>query len=180
MNVKKNLVCAICALALAVCALPAGAELRLPPMFADHMVLQRDVAVPVWGWAEPGEEVTVEFAGQKKTTKADAKGQWTVKLDPMPLSAEPRALRVFSTLNPQPLTISDILVGEVWLGSGQSNMAMSVERSKDFDKEKAASNLPQVRMFTVTSAAAATAQDNCTGSWAVCAPDTVGKFSATL
>jgi len=180
MNVKKNLVCAICALALAVCALPAGAELRLPPMFADHMVLQRDVAVPVWGWAEPGEEVTVEFAGQKKTTKADAKGQWTVKLDPMPLSAEPRALRVFSTLNPQPLTISDILVGEVWLGSGQSNMAMSVERAKDFDKEKAASNLPQVRMFTVTSGAAATAQDNCTGSWAVCAPDTVGKFSATL
>ncbi len=71
-------------------------EVRLPSIFTDHMVLQRDKAVPVWGKAAPGEEVTVEFAGQKKTTKADAAGKWMVKLDPMPASDQPRDLIVSS------------------------------------------------------------------------------------
>jgi len=164
-----------------------AAELKVAAVFSDHMVLQRDKAVPVWGWAEPGASVTVEFApstgsgqaGQKKTATADANGKWLVKLDPLEASAEPCSLRV-SAINHPPLTISDVLVGEVWLGSGQSNMAMTVNRAKDFEKEKAASALPLVRMFKEESKAAATAQADGSGKWAVCTPESVGGFSATL
>ncbi|MBM3890105.1 MAG: sialate O-acetylesterase, partial [Verrucomicrobia bacterium] len=158
---------------------PAQAAVTLSAVFSDHMVLQRDMALPVWGWAEPGEEVTVEFAGQKKTARADAKGKWMVKLDPMPASAEPRNVRISSTLNPQPLTISAVLVGEVWLCSGQSNMAMTVNRAKDFEKEQPAAKLPNIRVFTERSGPAEKPQEKCSGTWAVCSPETVGAFSAT-
>ncbi|MBM4084805.1 MAG: sialate O-acetylesterase, partial [Planctomycetes bacterium] len=99
--------------------------------------------------------------------------------DPMPASAEPRPIRVSSTINHEPLTIADVLVGEVWLGSGQSNMAMTVNRAKDFEQEQAAANLPNVRMFTVTSGPSDKAEDDCKGAWAVCSSESVGSFSAT-
>jgi sialate O-acetylesterase len=83
------------------------AEVRLPSIFTDHLVLQRDKAVPVWGKAAPGEEVVVELAGQKKTVKADAGGKWMVKLDPMPANAEPQVLKAGS------LSVQDVLIGEV-------------------------------------------------------------------
>jgi sialate O-acetylesterase len=156
-----------------------AAELKLAAVFSDHMVLQRDKAVPVWGWADPGASVTVEFAGQKKTATADAGGKWLVKLDPLEACADPRSLCV-STINHPPLTISDVLVGEVWLGSGQSNMAMTVNRAKDFEKEKAAASLPLIRMFKEESKAAATAQSDGSGKWTVCSAETVGGYSATL
>jgi sialate O-acetylesterase len=151
-----------------------AAELKVAAVFSDHMVLQREKAVPVWGWADAGTTVTVEFAGQKKTATADANGKWLVKLDPLEACAEPRELKVGN------IVIHDVLVGEVWLGSGQSNMAMTVNRAKDFEKEKAASTLPLVRMFKEDSKAAATAQADGAGKWTVCSPDTVGGFSATL
>ncbi|MCX7008164.1 MAG: sialate O-acetylesterase, partial [Kiritimatiellaeota bacterium] len=94
----------------------AIAGLKMGAPFSDHMVLQRDTAVPVWGTAAPSEIVTVEFAGQKKTVTADASGKWLVKLDPLPANGEPRALKVNS------LVLADVLVGNVWLCSGQSNM----------------------------------------------------------
>lgn len=160
-----------------------AAELKLAGIFTDHAVLQRDAAVPIWGWGDAGAEITVEFAGQKKSVTADAGGKWLVKLDPMPASAVPHDLLVTSS-NPKSeirnLKCSDILVGEVWLGSGQSNMAMMVEGAKDYDNEKIASELPNVRMFKEESASADAAQADGKGSWSVCAPDTVGKFSATL
>ena len=169
-------------LTLLLSVLPALADVRLPAIFSDHLVLQRDASVPVWGWAEPGEEVTVEFAGQKKTAKADAKGKWMVKLDPMPASAEPRELIVSG--NPkskiQNLKCSDILVGEVWLGSGQSNMAMLVQSSNNYEQEKAAANFPKLRMFTVERNPQRTPQADCKGSWKLTTPDNVGPFSAAL
>ena len=160
---------------------PARAvDLKLAVLFSDHMVLQREKPVPVWGWADPGERVTVEFAGKKKTATADAQGSWRVTLDAMAASAEGRALVLQSESGARRVEVRDILVGEVWLGSGQSNMAWTVARSRDFDGEKAAANLPLIRMFREDSNGSPTMQTNGKGKWTVCAPDTVGPFSATL
>ena len=84
------------AILLALLPLAAGAAVRLASPFTDHMVLQRELPVPIWGTAEPGDTVTVEFAGQKKTATADSAGRWSVALDPLPASAEPRDLVVTS------------------------------------------------------------------------------------
>ena len=157
-----------------------AAELKLACLFTDHAVLQCDAAVPVWGWADAGTEVTVEFAGQKKTAVADAAGKWLVRLDALKASAEPRTLTVTDGKSKAQRLVQDVLVGEVWLGSGQSNMAMTVSRAKEFEREKALANLPLVRMFKEESAAAATEQADGKGSWSVCAPESVGGYSATL
>jgi len=157
----------------------SAADLKLPALFSDHMVLQRDKAVAVWGWADAGEEVTVEFAGQKKAAKADDAGKWSLRLDALAASAEGRPL-VVSGKDGRKATVSDVLVGDVWLGSGQSNMAMTVNRAKDFAQEKAAANLPLIRHFKEESAGATSAQAHAKGSWLACSPDNVGGFSATL
>jgi len=160
-------------LSLLFFAVPASAALTLPAVFSDHMVLQSGKPVPVWGTADANAEVVISFAGQKKTAKADAEGRWSLKLDPLTASAESQTLTIADK------TIHDVLVGEVWLGSGQSNMAMTVERSNDVEGSKAAANLPQIRMFTEGSAAEDTAQSLGKGTWVVCTPETVGRFSAT-
>ncbi len=178
MNANRAWMLAGCLLVSSIAARAANLELAAP--FADHMVLQRDVAVPVWGWADPGEKITVEFAGQARTVEADGKGAWKALLDPMPACAEARVLVVRSGRAGRRIEIADVLVGEVWLGSGQSNMAMGVSRAKDFEAEKAAASLPLIRMFTEGSRAAATPQEKGTGAWKVCAPETVGTYSATL
>ncbi len=166
------------ALAVAI-SIPLGAraDVRLPAIFSDHAVLQSAKAVPVWGWADAGEKIEVSFAGQTKAATPDAGGRWMVKLDSLKADAKPQELTVKGK---NTVVVKDVLVGEVWLGSGQSNMAMTVNRAKDFEQEKAASNLPLVRMFTVSSGPSTKAEDDCKGSWAVCSPDTVGSFSATL
>ena len=169
-------------LALAVLtlgALASAAELRLPAAFSDHMVLQRDKAVAVWGWADADEEVSVEFAGQKKAAKADASGKWFLRLDPLTASAESRKLTATGK-DGRKAEVSDVLVGDVWLGSGQSNMAMTVNRAKDFEQEKTAATFPLIRHFKEESAGAATAQTQSKGKWLACTPDNVGAFSATL
>lgn len=167
-------------LMLFVTATVQSAELRLASVFSDHMVLQRDKPVALWGWADAGAEVIVEFAGQKKSVKAGADGKWQVKLDPMSASAESRTLEVSSSIGNLRFKIEDILVGEVWLGSGQSNMAMSVARARDFEAEKTAANLPLIRMFKEESSSAKSPQPDGKGRWTVCSGETVGSFSATL
>lgn len=152
------------------------ADVKLPALFSDHAVLQRDATVPVWGWAAKGEEVTVSIAGQSQTTQAGDNGKWRVDLKNLSAGG-PHALTVKGS---NTITVNDVLIGEVWLGSGQSNMAMTVNRALDYAKEQAAGNLPQVRQFTVRSNAAPTPTDDVIGTWNVCTPDTVGSFSATL
>ncbi len=120
---------------LMMCSSARAAELTLPSVFSDHMVLQRSIAAPIWGTAEPGERVVVKFDGQEKTATADGIGDWEVKLDPLHAGG-PETLTVATT---KTITISDVLVGEVWLGSGQSNMAYAA--SHFFSK----SNLGQYR-----------------------------------
>ncbi len=155
-------------------SLSAQAAITLPAVFSDHMVLQSGKPVPVWGTADVNAEITVGIAGQKKTVKADGKGRWSLKLYALTASAEPQTLTIGDK------TIHDVLVGEVWLGSGQSNMAMAVQSAKDYEASQAAANVPLIRMFTESSPSAATAQTQGKGSWVVCAPDMVGRFSATL
>ncbi len=153
----------------------ARADVKLPGIFGDHMVLQREVQVPVWGWATAGEKVTVEFAGQTQSTIADGQGKWRVNFDKLAIG-EPQKLTVKGN---NTITLSDVLVGEVWLCSGQSNMGFVVKNAKDFDKEQAAANLPQIRHFSMASGGATKPQEDCKGTWIVCSPDTVGGFTAT-
>lgn len=155
---------------------PAEAAVRLPAVFNHHMVLQRDMPVPIWGWAEPGENVRVTFAGQTKSAVTGKDGRWMIRLDALPASAEPAALVVKGS---NTLRLNDVLVGEVWVASGQSNMAMTVARCKNFEQEKAAAQFPGIRMFTVARKTAPEPQTDCAGKWAVCSPQTVGGFSAT-
>jgi sialate O-acetylesterase len=151
------------------------ADVKLPAIFSPHMVLQRDAIVPVWGWADPGEAVTVSIAGLAKTVTADTEGKWMVKLDKL-TGREPVTLTVKGK---NTLTVEDVLIGEVWLASGQSNMQMGVNGVTNAWQEKASAKFPQIRMFTVARRTAVTPQTNCDGEWIVCSPDTVGNFSAT-
>jgi sialate O-acetylesterase len=152
---------------------------RLAALFSDHMVLQRDKPVPVWGWAEPGTDLTVSFAGQTVSAKADQAGRWKASLAPLPASADPRELTIRAGTKVV-TSVKDVLVGEVWLGSGQSNMAMTVNRCADFPKEQQSANFPLIRMFREESPASEKPCDNAKGTWAVCSPQTVGGFSGTL
>jgi len=155
-------------------ATQALADVRLPAIFSDHMVLQRETAVPIWGWADPGEVVTLTIAGQTKTTTTDATGKWSVKLDKLS-AREPLTLIVKGR---NTLTVNDVLAGEVWLASGQSNMQLPVNAVTNAWLEKASAKFPQIRMFTVARHPAVTPQTNCAGEWVVCSPETAGNFSA--
>lgn len=152
----------------------AYGDVKLPAIFSDHMVLQQDVSAPVWGWAEPGEEVTVAIAGQSKSTKAGADGKWMVKLDKLK-SGDTLTLTIKGK---NTITIQDVLVGEVWLCSGQSNMGFTVNRAKNFEQEKAAANYPKIRMYKEGSSGAETPQFVGKGSWTVTTPEVVGGYSA--
>ncbi|WP_437231023.1 sialate O-acetylesterase [Planctomicrobium sp. SH661] len=152
----------------------ANAAVRTPAVFGSGMVLQRDMPVPVWGWGEPGEEVTVTFRDQSQSTKTDADGKWIVKLAPLSVG-EPADLTVKGQ---NTLTFKDVLVGEVWICSGQSNMQWSVNSSLDPDLEKAAANHPQIRLFAVPLTTADTPQEDVIASWQPCNPQTLGNFTA--
>jgi sialate O-acetylesterase len=149
-----------------------AAEIKLPALFSDHVVLQRDVPVPVWGWAEAGEEIRVEFAGQSKTAQAGADGRWMVKLDPLAASAEPCELRIGGRV------LHDVLVGDVWLCSGQSNMGMQVRDVTDGGKEVAAAKFPAMRLYSVAQNPALVTATDVKGQWTACSPETVSTFSA--
>ncbi len=155
-------------------ARPLIAEVRLPAVFSDNMVLQRDAPIPVWGWADAGEEVTVSLGGHQATGRAGAEGRWMVRLDALPAGG-PLDLSVSGK---NVLTVKNVLVGEVWLCSGQSNMAMGVNGVKNAEQEKAAADFPQLRMFGVGYNPQARPQPDCRGTWSVCTPKTVGAWTA--
>jgi sialate O-acetylesterase len=150
------------------------ADVKLPAMFTDHAVLQRGMPVPVWGWAEPGEEVHVAIAGQTHKTKADDKGNWQVMLKPLSVG-EPLKLVVEGKNR---LEVKDILVGEVWLCSGQSNMELPLVAVMDSDLEISAAKHPQIRLVRVKEPGSQIPVEDFDGAWQVCSPETVGGFSA--
>ena len=157
-------------------ATPRASGLELAAQFGDHAVLQREVPLVVWGWGEPGERVTVAFKAQQAEATADEDGRWEVRLEPEPASAEPAELRVQG--NAASATASDVLVGEVWLASGQSNMAWSVRKSDDAEAVMAAADRPLVRQLTVPRRASDRAMDRVDAAWQVASPETVGDWSA--
>ena len=132
---------------------------KLPAIFGDHMVLQRDMPLPVWGWADPEEKVTVTLGDHSKTATADSDGKWSVKLDALKAGG-PYVLKVEGK---NTVEFSDVLVGEVWLGSGQSNMAMAVSGVLHKEAEIAAADYPQIRMFTVDRKTAEEPQERLQG-----------------
>ena len=162
---------------LAACCLVAvaAADVKLPGVFGDHMVLQRERPVPVWGWADAGEQVTVTLGDQSQTATADSTGKWCVKFDPLKTGG---ALELKVQGKANSVQFTDVLVGEVWLCSGQSNMAMSVGGVINRDAEIASADYPQIRLYTVDRKPAAEPKDNCGGLWRLCSPKTVGGFSA--
>ncbi len=153
----------------------AHAELKLPAVFGDHMVLQQKQANPVWGWDTPGTEVTVTFSGQTKTGTAGEDGRWTVQLDPLDANATPAVLSVKGTSGRD---ISNVLVGEVWLSSGQSNMQWSVTATWNYDVEILTANHPAIRVISVPNLGTQEPQTDFKGEWKVCSPQTIGSFSA--
>ncbi len=155
-------------------ALPTQADVNLPAMFTDHAVLQRDMPVPVWGTADPGEEITVKIADQTHKTKADDKGNWQVTLTPLQVG-DPLTLVVEGKNH---VERKDILAGEVWLCSGQSNMEWPLSLTNNGDLETAAANNPNIRLVRVKEPGSQTAVEDFEGEWKVCSPETVPGFSA--
>ena len=158
------------------------AALKLASVFGDNMVLQQQQAVPIWGWSRPGAEVTVKFAGQSKSTRADAAGKWRVKLGKLKASFTPQTLTVEAG---ETKTCTNILVGEVWLASGQSNMEKPIGKQSgqkptfNAEAELAAANYPNVRIFKVEKTLSATPREDLEkfNGWQACHSNALDSIS---
>ncbi|MFD2257497.1 sialate O-acetylesterase [Luteolibacter algae] len=151
------------------------AETTVSSIITDHMVLQQKQENPIWGWDEPGTEIKVSIAGRDYETTANKEGNWRVKLAPMAASSEPKTLKITGTSG---LSIEDVLVGEVWLCSGQSNMEWSVGDAYGAELAIAGADQPEIRLITVPKNGSQELQKHFDGKWVKCSPQTVGRFSA--
>jgi sialate O-acetylesterase len=163
----------------AFCTFTAFAAVKPAGVFTDYTVLQQNEPVRIWGTATPGEKVTVQFAGQEKNTVASDRGEWQVTLDPMPASSEPRTLCFVSSIGNHKSAIGNVLVGEVWLAGGQSNMASTMNTyKKTTQKDIDSANDPLLRMITIPGKVFAE-QKTATPSWQATTPQNVTAFSAS-
>ena len=155
----------------------AQADVKLPKVIASHMVLQQKLPLPIWGTADVSEEVTVSLGDNKASTKAGADGKWSVKLKEMTAGGGPLELIVKGK---NEIKLTDILIGEVWVASGQSNMEWSVAASNNPQEEISAAKYPNIRIFHVKKVPAVTPQDEVVldREWSECSPETIGNFSA--
>jgi sialate O-acetylesterase len=158
-------------LTVLVCAAGLHGAVKLPALISDHMVLQQEMPVRVWGTADPGEAVRVQFQGQNVSATARPDGKWEVWLRPL-TAAGP----IEMTINN--LVIHDVLVGEVWVGSGQSNMEWPLTNTRDRDAEIPAANHPLIRLFKVKHTVADTPASDVEAKWEVCTPESIPRFSA--
>ncbi|HEX3007737.1 MAG TPA: sialate O-acetylesterase, partial [Bacteroidales bacterium] len=151
------------------------AAVRLPHIISSNMVLQRNVKTPVWGWADKGEKIRITFAGKKYSTVANANGKWIVYMDALP-EGGPYELVITAS---NKITLSNILIGEVWVCSGQSNMEWPVASVNNADTEIATANYPKIRLFTVPKKISGTPKDDIdNGQWQECSSATIPGFSA--
>jgi sialate O-acetylesterase len=157
-----------------------SAEIRLPQMLSDHAVLQRESPIHIWGWAQPGETVTAHFHAQTVSTTTTGLGEWSLWLMPEHAGG-PYVLTIDGSSK---LTVNDLLVGDVWFASGQSNMEMPLKGFpgsaviKNAQDEIAHANLPQVRLLHVANKSSDIPLDDITGTWTQCTPETEAEFSA--
>jgi len=166
----------VAGLAIALLAAVSAADIRLPAIIGDNMVLQAGDRTSLWGWADPNEEirVTVSWRTVDWTIQADNAGTWVFQMT-TPETGGPHEI-TFQGKNT--ITVKNILVGEVWVGSGQSNMAMTVRSSANAEQEIAGATDGQIRLFTVARKIAEKPQEDCEGKWVLCSPETIGDFSA--
>ncbi len=148
----------------------------LHPLFSDNVVLQRGIKAPVWGWAAPGQKVTVSLAGDNYETTAGADGKWMLRIKPL-TAGGPYQMAVAAQNGPT-VTLNNVMAGDVWICSGQSNMQWGVNGSINAEQEIANANYPQIRLFTVPNVTSVEPQELVKGSWQVCSPQTVAGFSA--
>jgi sialate O-acetylesterase len=161
---------------LAAPSSPAFADVTLPNIFSEHMVLQRRQPIRVWGKASPGEKVVVSIGGQSHETSAGAAGAWQVTLNPME-AGEPRTMLVKG--QDSGVFVNDILVGEVWICAGQSNMEFAMRSASGFDAERPTANLPQIRTINFPNVGSQQPiWTHANARWIVCTPESVGSFSA--
>lgn len=158
----------------------ARADLRLPAFFGDHMVFQRDAPIPVWGWGDPGRTVKVSLGGEPVSTEVGDDGRWKVAMPAMPATSGGLKFKAWEEGGKSipVIELNDVLVGEVWLCSGQSNMEWSVAASLNPAEEIAAADFPAIRQMKIDHLTAAVPQDDVKSSWQVCSPGTVGSFTA--
>lgn len=173
MNVKRI---HLLFLALALWSMPGlQAEVKLPALVGDHMVLQRDTPIRIWGWAEPGERVTVQVKNQKKRIRTGPTGTWEIFLNPE-VAGGPYTLTVSGTNS---IVLNDILFGDVWLASGQSNMEWALQNTNNAEREIASAQYPNIRLFTVKRAFAFEEKEDVQSvGWQLCSPETAAHFSA--
>jgi sialate O-acetylesterase len=159
---------------LVAAASPARADVRLPAIFGSHMVLQRGQPIRIWGRSDPGESVKAAIAGHRGETVADNDGRWRLELPPL----EAGGPHTLSVEGKNAVSFEDVLVGEVWLCSGQSNMQWPVQASNDADLEIRAAKFPRLRLITVPQVGTQEPQEDFKGRWEACTPETVADFSA--
>jgi sialate O-acetylesterase len=162
------------ALTAFVLALPVVADVKLPAIIGSNMVLQAGMPAPIYGWADAGEKVTVKFRDQELTATTGADGKWSVKLAALTAGGPDE----MSIAGNNTLTLTNVLVGEVWVCSGQSNMGFTVQGANNAPEEIAAANYPQIRLFTVARRPSDKPEADTTGSWVECSPQTVPGFTA--
>lgn len=159
-----------------------SAKIWLPSMFTDNMVLQQNSEIAFWGTADVGEKITVSLLDKTATTTANENGKWLIKLAPLKATSSPQTITIQGK---NTITINNVLIGEVWVCSGQSNMDMTVAKEDRYwcgvyneTKEVATANYPLIRVFDVDFTPNNTPQENVNGIWEICSPSTVGHFSA--
>lgn len=165
------------ALGLLVPLSAARADVKLPSVIGSHMVLQRDKPLPIWGSADPGEDITVTLDDKTEKAKPDGKGVWKVTFPAMKADGKTHTITIAGK---NKIQLDDILVGEVWIGSGQSNMEWSVQQSADAEKTKAEADHPKIRLFHVPKTQAKTPATDVKAEWKTCTPTSVKDFSAVL
>ena len=164
----------ICFFLSVVSLIPLSAAVRVPALFANDMVIQRNTQAPVWGWADPGEQVTVtaSWGGEARTT-ADQDGRWEVRLA-TPEAGGPHTITLKGT---NTLTLENVLSGDVWICSGQSNMEWPLSRTTGAAEEIATADYPAIRLFQINKQFGPEPMDSYKGQWRICSPQTVGAFS---
>ena len=172
-GVLAVLVAGLCALGTRT----ALADVRLPAAIGSHMVVQRDEPITIWGWAEPGEDVTVELAGKTQKAQAETNGEWSVRFRALKAGGEPLALVVRGK---NEIRLEDILVGDVWIGSGQSNMEWHLRGTHGGNEAIQASEDSSLRLFHVPKDRSKKPEGDVKAAWKVCSPKTAPTFSAVL
>lgn len=169
----RKIILLICFVSISMLTLQA--EVKLPHIFSDNMLIQRDKPIHIWGWADQNEEVEITFNGHSKKSKADKNGKWNLELSPMKFGG-PYVLTVKGQNNT--ITLNNILIGDVWLCSGQSNMEWTVKDVNNAGMEISSAYYPEIRSFDVVKDMSTTPKDNLNGQWTVCSPETVRNYSA--